>query len=338
MEKTPPPGGQAVAILGAGNMGTALAQVIAANGHRVHLWSIELDVLEEIRHHRRNSKYLPGIELEAGIEAKWGMAEALAGAWLAVLTVPSQVVRTLAHEAAPHLTRAQAVLNVAKGLEEGSHLRMSQVLAQELPHHLHQQIATMGGPAIAGEFARGIPTAVVVAAPDVGLAEAIRAALENDFFKVETTSDLCGVELGATLKNVYAIALGMCDGLGYGTNTKSFLLTVALAEMAGIGQALGGQPQTLYGLAGLGDLITTGFNPRSRNRTLGEKLVTDANWRHFLEAHTVEGVPACHALPELLGSRELATPLLDIIYSVLFEDGPPAETLQRFLGEFSFPG
>jgi len=329
---------ETVAILGAGNAGTALALVIAANGHRVHLWSIEPQVLEEIRDRRRNSKYLPGIELQSSIEAKWEIGEALASAWLVLLTVPTQVMRTLAREAAPHLTPEQAILNVAKGLEEGTHLRMSQVLVQTLPDHLQGRIATMGGPAIAAEMAQGIPTAVVVAAADIGLAEAIRATLENRFFKVETTTDVCGVEQGAALKNVYAIPLGMCDGLGYGTNTKSFLLSVALAEMARISQALGAKPQTLYGLAGLGDLITTGFNPRRRNRTLGEKLITDAHWRRFLETHTVEGVPACRALRELLAAQGLTAPLFEVVYGILFEDKPPAETLRRFIDEFSFSG
>jgi glycerol-3-phosphate dehydrogenase (NAD(P)+) len=212
---------------------------------------------------------------------------------------------------------------------------MSQVLVQTLPNQLHHRIVTMGGPAIAAEFAQGIPTAVVVAAADLALAEAIRAALENSFFKVETTTDLCGVELGAAFKNIYAIALGMCDGLSYGTNTKSFL-SVALAEMARISQALGAEPQTLYGLAGLGDLITTGFNARSRNRTLGEKLITDEGWRHFLETHTVEGVPACRALRELLAGQGSAFPFFDVIHRILFEDKPPAETLRRFIAEFSF--
>lgn len=325
-----------VAILGAGNMGTALAQLAAGNGHSVHLWSIETDVLAEIRDHRRNTKYLPGLALNPLIQPCWRLEETLAGAETAVLSVPTHVLRAVAREAAPHLTGGAIVLSVAKGLEAGTNLRMSQVLAQELPSPALDRIAGMGGPAIAVELARGAPTAVIVASENLGPAAAVQRALQNEYFKVETSTDVVGVELGATLKNAYAIALGMCDGLGHGTNAKAFMATLALAEMATLMTALGGEPPTAYGLAGLGDLLTTGFNPHSRNRTLGEMLCTDRDWRQFLERATVEGVAACRGVREMATQRRLDLPLLDAVYEALFQDEPPSERMRLFLRQFSY--
>ncbi|MBI2913905.1 MAG: NAD(P)-binding domain-containing protein, partial [Chloroflexi bacterium] len=178
MKTCPEPGRRAIAVLGAGSMGTALAHLAAGNGHPVRVWSIETDVLEEVRDHRRNTKYLPGLDLDSLLEPFWELADALAGADIAVLSVPSHVVRTVAREAAPHLRSTPAVLNVAKGLEEGTDLRMSQVLAEEIGG-APGRIASMGGPAVAAELARGTPTAVIVAAERSGPAAAVQAALQN---------------------------------------------------------------------------------------------------------------------------------------------------------------
>ena len=331
-----------VAVLGAGNMGTALAQTIAGNGHRAQLWSIEADVLEDIRDRRLNSKYLPGVTLHENVTACWSIEEALAGAWLVLFSVPSHIVRGLARDVAPHIGAEQAVLNAGKGLEEGTDpstgsgqaLRISEVLADELPRS--RGIAAMGGPAIATEFARGVPTAVIVAAADAALAAEIQAALQNEFFKVDTTTDVAGVELGASLKNAYAIALGMCDGLGHGANTKAFFASMALDELAALSKALGGEERTAYGLAGLGDLLTTGYSAHSRNRTLGEKLCTDPDWPEFVRTNTVEGIAACRAAKELAHRLDVSTPLLHAIYDVLFLDEPPAETMRLFLRDFAY--
>ena len=323
-----------VAVLGAGNMGTALAQTIAGNGHDVNLWSIEEDVLEEIRDKRTNSKYLAGVTLHQRVVPCWRLEEALAGAWLALFSVPSHVVRSLARAAAPHIRSDQAVLNAGKGLEEGTDKRISEMLEEELPQH--GGIAIMGGPAIAPEFARGVPTAVIVAAKDHGLATAIQGTLQNEFFKVETASDIVGVELGASLKNAFAIALGMCDGLGFGANTKAFLASLALSEMSALTTALGGEERTAYGLAGLGDLLTTGYSAHSRNRTLGERLCTDPDWQEFLRTNTVEGVAACRAAKEMAHRLDVPTPLLHAVYDVLFLEEPPAETMRLFLRDFAY--
>lgn len=323
-----------VTILGAGRMGTALAQTIASNGHHIRLWSIEPDVLEEIRDRHANSRYLPGVTLNQQVVPCWTIAESLADAWLVIFSVPSHVVRSLARETAPHIRVEQATLNVAKGLEEGTEKRLSEVLAEELPRQ--RGIAVMGGPAIASELARGVPTAVIVAAPDAHLAAEIQGTLQNDFFKVETTGDVAGVELGACLKNAYAIALGMCHGLGHGFNTIAFLASLALGEMTALLTALGGEERTAYGLAGLGDLLATGLSPHSRNRTVGEKLCSDPDWPEFLRTHIVEGVPACRAATALAHRLGISTPLLHAVHDVLFLKKAPAETMRFFLGDFSY--
>jgi glycerol-3-phosphate dehydrogenase (NAD(P)+) len=325
----------AVAVLGAGNMGTALGQVIASNGYEVRLWSIEADVLEEIRDHHRNTKYLEGIQLHPHIDAAWEMARAVQGADLVVVSVPSQVVGSLARDLGPLLAPGQTVLNVAKGLEGASHRRMSETIAAAAPA-CADRVGSMGGPAIAIEMARGLPMAIIIGIPDTSACGEAQMMIQNAHLKVETTTDVAGLELCATLKNVYAIALGICDGWGQGVNTKAFLSTVALREMGAISQALGGQADTVFGLAGLGDLITTGFSEHSRNRTLGEKLGAASDWQLFLRTNTVEGVAACRAISELMAEYTQPLPLLATLREILFEERPAPEAMRHFLAEFSY--
>jgi glycerol-3-phosphate dehydrogenase (NAD(P)+) len=327
---------EAAAVLGAGAYGTALAQTMARNGHCVRLWSVEERVLAEVRERRRNSAYMPGVRLHRLIEPVAGLAEAVAGASVVLITVPSRVVRSLARQVAPHLRPGTVTVNAAKGLEQGSNLRMSQVLAQELSPPLAEGIATMGGPAIARELARGHPTALVVAAQELALAERVRGFLQNSYVRVAVVTDRTGVEVGAALKNVYAIALGLCDGLRLGANVKAILGAAALREMADIAVALGGQEETIYGLAGLGDFLATAYSPVSRNRTLGEKLGRGQDWRGFLETHTVEGVAAARAFRELTAGLGLRLPLLDAVHALLFEGADPAETLRSLVASLTF--
>jgi len=325
-----------VAVLGAGNMGTALAQVIATNGHAVRLWSIEHDVLEEVRDKHYNTKYLDDIKLHPDIAATWELAKAVDGASLVVISVPSQVVGGLAAELGPLIKPGQLILNVAKGLEAGTHLRMSEVVRAQMGSSCADFVGSMGGPAIAIEMARGVPMAVIIGITDNDGRAACQRILQNENLKVEATQDVTGLELCATLKNVYAIALGMCDGLSYGTNTKAFLANLALQEMSAIAMALGGEGRTVYGLAGLGDLLTTGFSEHSRNRTLGERIGSGGDWQHFLRTHTVEGVGACRTVKELISRRDLETRLLDTIHDVLFGDRPAPEAMRHFFRDFSY--
>jgi len=326
---------ETIALLGAGNMGTAVAQVLASNGHAVRAWSIETDVLDEMRDRRLNTKYLPGIELHQGIEPVWDFEQAVGGAGVIVLSVPSQIVATIARDLAPLLQPGQIVLNVAKGLEARTNLRLSEVIRREIKQP-QLIIGAMGGPAIAIEMARGMPTAVIVGFDDEGSCSRMQALLQNEWVKVDTTTDLCGLEFCSTLKNVYAIALGICDGMGLGANTKAFVGTLAVEEMARICAALSGREETVIGLAGLGDLLTTGYSQHSRNRTLGEKLGAGADWKGFVSEKTVEGVVACGAIRALTTGNSLALPLLDTIDAVLRERAPPAQVMREFFRRFSY--
>jgi glycerol-3-phosphate dehydrogenase (NAD(P)+) len=326
---------ETIAVIGAGNMGTAVAQVLASNGHALRAWSIETDVLEEIRDRRLNTKYLSGVELHPRIEPVWDLEKAVQGAGLVVLSVPSQVVASVARDLSPSLRPGQLVLNVAKGLESGTNRRLSEVIAGEIGER-HATIGAMGGPAIAIEMARGMPTAVIVGFDDENISRRIQALLQNEWVKVDTTTDLAGLELCSTLKNVYAIALGICDGLGLGANTKAFIGTLAMSEMGRICEALGGRHDTVHGLAGLGDLLTTGYSQHSRNRTLGEKLGAGADWQSFIGEKTVEGVPACGAIKELTRGNEFELPLLDTIDTALCGDDSAGDAMRHFFRRFSY--
>jgi len=326
---------ESVAVLGAGNMGTALAQVIASNGHPVRVWSIEHDVLEEVRDKHLNTRYLDDVRLNDSIAPEWHLAAAVSGARLVVVSVPSQVVRAVAADLAELVQPGQLVLNVAKGLEAGSHRRMSEVIAGELRPDCKPFVGSMGGPAVAIEMARGQPVAVIIGFPGRDEALACQAFLQNKHLKVEATQDITGLELCSMLKNVYAIALGITDGLHLGTNGKAFLTTIALDEMARIATNLGSQRETVYGLAGLGDLITTGFSAHSRNRTLGDRLGSRGDWQHFLRTNTVEGVSAVRSISELTAGRD-DLPLLAMLHEVLFGERPAPEAMRHFLESFSY--
>ena len=326
---------ETIALLGAGNMGTAVAQVVASNGHTVRAWSIETDVLEEIRDRRLNTKYLSGIKLHPDIEPLWDIEKAVRGAGVVVFSVPSQIVARIAKDLAPLLTPNQLILNVAKGLESGTNLRLSEVIAAALGGR-HASIGAMGGPAIAIEMARGMPTAVIVGFQEESASRRIQNLLQNDWVKVDVTTDLAGLELCSTLKNVYAIALGICDGMGLGANTKAFIGTLAMSEMGRICEALGGRHETVHGLAGLGDLLTTGYSEHSRNRTLGERLGAGGDWKRFLTEKTVEGVVACAAIKALTADSGLALPLMHTIDAVLCERDPAIDAMNEFFRRFSY--
>ena len=326
-----------IAVLGTGNMGTAMAQVLAGNGHSVRAWSIEEDVLQEIRDSHRNTKYLNDVELHPGIEPVWELKQAVEGASLVIFSVPSQIAGRLAADLKPHLKPGQMIVNVAKGLEAKTHQRMSQVIVRELGEEFRPRTGSMGGPAIAIEMARGVPMAVIVGMPGAESGARVQHMLQSEHLKVEKTADLCGLELCATLKNVYAIALGMCDGLGHGTNTKAFLASLALDEMSEISFLFGGERSTVYGLAGVGDLLTTGYSQHSRNRTLGEKLGNGGDWQEFLRIHTVEGADACSAVHEMIAEKgSVRAHLLETIHGSLFEGRPAPQALRHFFREFSY--
>jgi glycerol-3-phosphate dehydrogenase (NAD(P)+) len=256
------------------------------------------------------------------------------GAEIVMLTVPSHVVRRLARAIAPFLAPEQIILDVAKGIEEKTFYLMSDVIHSELPDVVRQNIVALSGPSIAREMSRGVPTAVAVAGFTRGPAETVRQVFESPTFKVEVLDDMIGVQLGGALKNIYALAAGMCDGMEYGNNTKAALITRALSEMVQFGVALGGKPETFYGLAGVGDLVVTCMGPQSRNRTFGEKLAHGQTREQILKesVEVAEGVQVAKVARAFARLLRLHLPLLEAIHDILYDDVPPRHALSTFLG------
>jgi len=321
-----------LAVLGGGSWGSALAAQLARCGHEVRLWVREPRVANEINARHSNAAYLPGIELPAGIQASTDLERAVAGAETAILVVPSQycreVVRRFAALAAPDCT----LVSATKGLEADSALRISQV-AREERNGSDARIAVLSGPSFALEVARETPTALVVAASDPALAESLQRAFSSRAFRVYTTSDVVGVELGGALKNVIAIAAGIVTGLGHGHNTVAALITRGLAEISRLALALGGRAETLSGLAGLGDLVLTCTGSLSRNRALGEALGRGQSLAEAQAASPMvaEGVRTTLAACELASRAGIEMPIAQQMRAALYEDKPPREAVDELM-------
>jgi glycerol-3-phosphate dehydrogenase (NAD(P)+) len=325
--------GKTIAVLGAGNAGTTFALLAAHNADVVRLWTIEQDLAEQMRRIGENPKYLPGVKLPEAIAIEVDLERAVAGAEIVMLAVPSHVVRRLARAVAPFLTPEQIIVDVAKGIEEKTFYLMSEVIHSELPKALRQNVVALSGPSIAREMSKNIPTAVAVAGFTRLHAETVRQAFESPTFRVEVLDDIVGIQLGGALKNIYALAAGMCDGLEFGNNTKAALVTRALAEMIRFGVTLGAKPETFYGLAGVGDLVVTCLGPQSRNRTFGEKLASGLTREQILKesVEVAEGVQVTKIAYAFARLLRLNLPLLEAIYAILYDDVPPRRVLPTFL-------
>ena len=323
-----------IAILGAGNMASALALALSRHGRPVHLYCIEPDVEEDINARHQNQKYLSDIALPTNITASANIEQVLKDADTVFLAVPSFAVAEVMQKALPHLKENAVIASISKGMDADT---LDPLIVKEgslLPSALRPTLTTLGGPAIANEMAKGSPTAFIAASQDVRGAEHIKTLLESASVKVATSTDLLGVGLASALKNPYAIALGMCDGLNHPTNAKAFLLTIAIHEMSEILKAAGAHPDTASGLAGLGDLIVTGFSPHGRNRTYGERLVgANSKLPPDLGLGTVEGIHATDLAAQLARRLNVKTPLLDSITHCLNADTCFSQPFETFLQE-----
>jgi len=345
--------GKKVAILGAGNLGTTLGIVLnggvpgirAGRSRDVVLWTIEPDVARDIRENHVNSKYLPDVPLPRDLGVTGDLSEALAGAEVVLVTVPSKVVRDVARQigqalrgpgtaAPPAGEAAPFFVSGSKGLEAGTYLRMTEVLAAELPPPLASRILAMSGPSIAHELSRGTPTAVVLAGRDPRQAREVRRLLATPILRFQVSRDVPGVELAGVLKNAYALAFGLCDGLGLGLNTKAALLTRALPELARLGAALGGKRATFFGLAGLGDLVGTGLSDHSRNRRMGEELARRKPADEAMSSipGVVEGIGSVRLARQLAARHHLRLPLLDGIAAAVDQTIDPLKMIVRMIG------
>ena len=313
-----------VAVIGDGGWGTALALTLARNGHAPRVWGPAADYVAEIRQTRRNRKFLPGVPLPDALEWTAEPDEALAGAEAVVMVVPSKYVRaTLGRFAGAYRAAgAPPVVSATKGFDETTRERMTEILSElwsvKAP-------AALSGPSIAPETARGVPTAVTIACADAALAQRFQDLFCGDAFRAYTSDDVRGVELGGALKNVVALAAGICDGLGFGHNAKAALITRGLAEMTRLGAALGAHPQTFYGLSGIGDLMVTCMSPQSRNRTVGERLGRGETLAQILAGmeQVAEGVCTCGSALALAREAGVPVPVMEQIDAILHRGQAP---------------
>ncbi len=310
-----------VAVIGAGGWGTTLAKVAAENGFPVMLWAHEREVVESISQRHANELFLDGVELPTSIQPTNDIQEAVAGAEFIVLAVPSPFFRDIVKKVAKAAEGDHCIaLSVVKGLEQGSLKTMSQVAAEEFGKKAI--IAVLSGPNHAAEVSRKMPSATVVAGKDGKAIEAIRKVLGNEYFRVFLHDDPTGVEICGAVKNIAAIAIGVCDALGFGDNAKGSVITLGLTEMARIGRVYGAKRSTCYGLAGVGDLVATAFSKHSRNRFFGEQLGKGKTFEEIsklMKGSIAEGTQAVKAVYELSRVKKIDLPLATEIYKVIYE-------------------
>ncbi|HEX6779814.1 MAG TPA: NAD(P)H-dependent glycerol-3-phosphate dehydrogenase [Ktedonobacterales bacterium] len=310
-----------VGIIGTGAWGTTLAIVLASKGFETTLWEHQAERAAEMERERQNGVFLPGIAFPFSLRVTNDIREAVAGRELVLLVTPSQRIRENTRALAPYLAPDAIILCGSKGLEVGSLKRMTEVIAEELPGSLEERVVALSGPNIAQEVARGLPSAAVVAGRQREIAEAARETLNTATFRVYTTNDVIGVELGGALKNIIALGAGACDGWGYGDNAKAAFMTRGMAEIARLGIASGANPLTFAGLAGVGDLIATCASPLSRNRHVGLEVAKGRPLDEVLaEMKSVaEGVSTTKAAYELSKRYGVEMPITATIHAILFE-------------------
>ena len=308
-----------VTVVGCGGWGTALALLLDGNGHRATIWGVEPDYVAQMARERANPRYLPGIEISPSVALSDDLADCVPGSDLVVMATPTPYMRDVCARLAEHLRPGQTVVNVAKGIEEGTLLLGSQVVADVCGRHV--PLGGLYGPSHAEEVARGLPTTVVATSAEPRTARAVQGAFMRRTFRVYTNTDVVGVELGAALKNVIAIAAGICDGLGFGDNAKSALLTRGLAEISRLGVAMGARPATFAGLTGLGDLITTCVSPYGRNRAVGVRLAKGEGLEAIVAGmdQVAEGVRTTRSARALARRHGVEMPITAAVHAVLFE-------------------
>jgi glycerol-3-phosphate dehydrogenase (NAD(P)+) len=323
---------RSITVLGGGSWGTALAVLLESKGHGVTVWELYQERAESLSRDRENKQMLPGIRIPESVKITADMGDALRGSDTVVFVVPSHGVRQSARQAAPYLSGNETAVIATKGIEERTLKRMSEIVEEEvgIPPN---RISVLVGPSHAEEVSRGLPTTVVSASSDPGTATTVQEIFITPAFRVYTNTDVVGVETGVSLKNVIAIAAGMCDGLGYGDNTKGALLTRGLAEMTRLGVAMGARQETYSGLAGLGDLVTTCISRHSRNRYVGEEIGKGRTLEQVLSGMVMvaEGVRTTRSAIGLSHKFEVEMPIAQQVYEILFDDKPAKEAIRDLM-------
>lgn len=319
-----------ISVLGSGSWGMALALLLYNNGHEVLLWSARPEDARKLREKRENPDSLPGVRLPDEIEILTDLERALKDVDVTVLAVASPYIRSTAHKMAPFVCGNQKIVNVAKGIEEKTLKTLSEVIEEEIPQG---NVAVLSGPSHAEEVGRGLPTTCVVSAHTQETAEYLQSIFMSPVFRVYTTPDILGVELGGALKNVIALAAGTADGLGYGDNTKAALITRGITEIGRLGKKMGAQMETFYGLSGIGDLIVTCASKHSRNRKAGYLIGQGHTMEEAMDEvqMVVEGVYSARAARELAEKYEVEMPIITEVNRVLFEGKSAAEAVMDLM-------
>ncbi len=319
-----------ISVIGSGGWGTAIAVMLSKNGHNVNLWSFFEEESINLKKDRENKKFLPGIKLDDSIFLTSDIMDC-ADSDVYVMASPSHAVRNTAKILAKAIKEGEIVLNIAKGIEEGTYKTMSEVIKEEIPNC---KIAVMSGPSHAEEVSRGIPTTNTIASEDAEIAEYIQDLFMNQTFRIYTNTDIKGVELGGSLKNVIALCCGILDGMGLGDNTKAALMTRGLVEMKRLGVSLGAKVDTFNGLSGIGDLIVTCTSIHSRNRRAGILIGQGKTLKEAQEevGMVVEGVKTCKAAKELADKVNVEMPIITQAYNVLFKNEDVNTALANLMG------
>jgi glycerol-3-phosphate dehydrogenase (NAD(P)+) len=326
--------GVKVCVLPAGSYGTALASVLADNDADVMLWSRNEAIVSEINTEHTNQRFHPDIHISSQIKATTSIKDALDGARMVILASPSSAMRDIVQQVRPFLHKKMIIVHATKGFEMDTLKRMTTVIADELPEYDHNEICVLSGPSHAEEVIRKSPTTVVVASQSTETAQRVQDLLINPYFRVYTNSDVIGVEVGGALKNIIALGAGLSDGLGFGDNAKAALITRGLAEIARLGTAMGANPLTFAGLAGVGDLVVTCTSKHSRNWRAGYQLAQDKKLDEVLESMgmVVEGVKTTKAAYSLASKYNVEMPITEQLYQVLFENKSPKHAVEDLMG------
>ena len=319
-----------VGIMGAGSWGTALALLLHKNGHNVTVWSINDDEVKMLSIKREHESKLPGVKIPDDMEFTSEMESAIKGKDFIVLAVPSPFTRSTARNMKPYVAEGQIIVDVAKGIEESTLMTLSQQIEEEIPQ---ANVAVLSGPSHAEEVGRGLPTIVVIGAKTKETAEYLQDMFMNEVFRVYTSPDMLGMELGGSLKNVIAPAAGIADGLGYGDNTKAALITRGIAEIARLGVKMGGAIESFTGLTGIGDLIVTCASVHSRNRKAGYLIGQGMSMQEAMDEvkMVVEGVYSTKAAVKLGKEYGVSLPIIDKVNEVLFEGKDPREAVNELM-------
>lgn len=324
---------QKVAVLGAGSWGTALSIVLADNGHQVGLWAHRKTLADEINEHHTNERFLKGITIPETIEANDQLASVVEGVDHIVLVVPTKAIREVCQNLVKVLDRKVVITHASKGIEPTTYKRVSEIIREEIPASHYKDVVVLSGPSHAEEVSLRQPTTVTVSSEHLEVAQSVQDLFMNKQFRVYTSPDLVGVELGGALKNIIALGAGISDGLGYGDNAKAALITRGLAEIARLGTSMGANPLTFSGLTGIGDLIVTCTSSHSRNWRAGYKLGQGYPLEEVLEqmGMVVEGVRTTKAAYQLSLSQEVEMPITEGIYQILFDSQDPRDVVDQLM-------